>query len=325
MLSIRQLEVFWAIMRTGSITNAGQFLGVSQPAVSRFLRRTEDQIGMKLFQRKRGRLQPTAEAQILFPIVENIFDNIETVRRASLDLRDSLSGRIKIAAIPTLAAELLPGPIRAFLRDRSLVKVGIKVLPTRQVIDRVIRQQVDIGILYGPVEETSLTALDICSTEIVAVIPRTHALATRTEITPQDLAGERLITVNPASPWGLSIERAFASCGVERSATLECNHSFISYALVDSDVGVAVVEPLLASEHRFRNVVVKPFRPRLEIRPQVIYRADSPLSRLNATFIRHLGAVASELSFVGPAGLSSMEMPTAPRIPGGGPSKRSKM
>lgn len=300
MLNIRQLEIFWAVMRTGSMVNAAKLLGISQPAISKFLRHTEDQIGMRLFERTNGRLQPTAEAEQLFPAVDTIFEDVEAVRRTTRDLRDSQLGRIKIAAIPTLAAELLPAPLGAFLRDRPQVDVGLKVLPTRQVIEKVVHQQVNIGILYGPVSDTSLTVLDLCITEIVAVLRRGHPLAAKAQITPEDLTGERLISVNPASPWGLLIEDAFAACGVARHSMVECNHSLISYSLVEAGVGVAVVEPLMSSEQRVQNVVVRPFRPRLEIRPQVIYSNARPLSRLHGSFIEELAASVRRLPFVKP-------------------------
>lgn len=306
MLSMRELEIFWAVMRTGSMTNAARLLGVSQPAISRFMRHAEDQLGLKLFHRKNGRLSATAEAETLFPMVENIFQSIEVVRRTSLDLRDSLSGRIKVAAIPTFVAELIPTTLRTFLEKRPLVQVGVKIVPSRQVIDRVIRQQVDLGILYGPIVDSSLTVLDLCSTEIVAVVPRHHDLAEKDAVTPEDLADERLISVTAASTCGLLVEEAFTSRGVKRNTVVECHHSLTAYSLVEAGVGIAVVEPLLADHFGVPDVVVKPFRPKVEIRPQLIYGAGRPLSRLNRAFVSQLALTAAGLPLV-------TQVPAAPQ------------
>src|SRR3546814_439179 len=161
MLTMRQFEVFWAIMMTESLTKAGDLLGISQPAMSKYLRNTEDVLGYKLFIRKNGRLRPSAEAELLIPFVTGIFDNVFSARRAALDLRNNRAGRLKVAAIPTLASELLPQAIETFVKDRPLVNVSLKVVSRLEAVARLMRQQVDIGLLYGPVPEPTLTVVDL--------------------------------------------------------------------------------------------------------------------------------------------------------------------
>ncbi len=69
-LNLRQIEVFRAIMITGSISGAARLLSVSQPAISRLLAYTEDRLALRLFERVRGRVQPTPEARRLFQEVD---------------------------------------------------------------------------------------------------------------------------------------------------------------------------------------------------------------------------------------------------------------
>src|SRR3712207_2008590 len=65
-LSARQIEVFRAVMVAGSLSGAAQQLNVSQPSLTRLVRRIEDQVGFALFDRVKGRLLPTAEARMVF-------------------------------------------------------------------------------------------------------------------------------------------------------------------------------------------------------------------------------------------------------------------
>src|SRR3546814_19198722 len=132
MLNIRQMDIFWAVMRTGSVTAAARLLGISQPAVSKLLRHTEDQIGMQLFVRRSGKLHPSHEAQQLFVFADAIFDNVEKMRQATFDFRDSHSGRIQVAAVPTLAETLLAKPVAAFLESRPRVSLSVKLLPSSE-------------------------------------------------------------------------------------------------------------------------------------------------------------------------------------------------
>src|SRR3546814_9923442 len=166
-MNIRQLEIFWEIMRTGSVTGAARSLSISQPAVSRILRHTEDQLGMKLFERRSGRVHPTEEAQHLFVIAETIFDNIAKVRQAAVDFRDGQTGRIQVASTPNLSAVLLTLPVGAFLRDRPRVELSVKVLTTSQVVSRVALHQADIGLGYGPVKDPSVKAEELFAMKLV--------------------------------------------------------------------------------------------------------------------------------------------------------------
>ena len=98
MIHLRQIEVFYAIMRTGSVTDAARVLNVTQPAVSAALKQFESRLRMKLFERRGGKLQPTSEAKALLPEVKEIFDRLLAVERFSQDLaggmRDFAQGKV---------------------------------------------------------------------------------------------------------------------------------------------------------------------------------------------------------------------------------------
>lgn len=294
-MNLRQLEVFRAVMLAGTVTEAARLLRVSQPAISRMLRHTEDQLGMRLFVRERGRLYPTPEARQLFDEVDKVFSGIDRITKVADDLRDSRSGRILVGTIPTLGVTLLPPALTMFLAELPAVKVGLKVLPIKQVVDRVASQQLDLGMTYAPATHPALDAIELCAAEIVCVLPRSHSLARRPHIGPRDLKDERLISVNRMSPFGLLIDDAFAAAGVTRNATVEVSHALIAYALVQTGVGVAVVDAVLASQQFFSDVVVKPFRPQLSINPRVLHARYRPLSRLSRRFIDHLQDAATRL------------------------------
>ena len=85
-MNLRHMEVFHAIMRTGSVTGAARSLNVTQPAVSAVLKHCESQLKMKLFTRVSGRLQPTAEARAIFPEIAAIFGRVEAVKSLTQDL-----------------------------------------------------------------------------------------------------------------------------------------------------------------------------------------------------------------------------------------------
>ena len=94
MINLRHVEVFYAIMRAGSITEAARVLNVTQPAVSVALKQFEARLQMKLFDRVGGRLQPTPEAKALLPDIAEIFGRLGAVERFSQDLAEGTRGML---------------------------------------------------------------------------------------------------------------------------------------------------------------------------------------------------------------------------------------
>ena len=86
-MRLRHIEVFNAVMHTGSVSAAARLINISQPAVSRTLQHAELQLGFALFQRSKGRLTPTSEALALLPHMEKLFGQLEEVQRLADSLR----------------------------------------------------------------------------------------------------------------------------------------------------------------------------------------------------------------------------------------------
>lgn len=285
------MEIFRAVMTTGSVTKAARHLNISQPAVSKQLRRVEDVLGFRLFKRENGRLRPTAEAKELHPAVDRIFANVDAVSKIAQDLRDMKTGLIRIATTPSLGMTYLPPVISSFVRDRPGVHIGFKILNAEQTVERTVNRQVDLGFLQSPVNDAGLAVDAICDASVVCAMPASHPLARMDVVEPRMLADERLISVNRASVIGALIDDAFTRAGLLRDSVVEVSHSFIAFSLVESCAGIAVIDPLVQFERFFPNVVVRPFQPRIRIDPKIIYPSTSPLSRLNESFVTHMKEV----------------------------------
>ncbi|HWG06312.1 MAG TPA: LysR family transcriptional regulator, partial [Beijerinckiaceae bacterium] len=114
MLDLRQLEAFRAVMLVGSVTGAGDLLGLTQPTISKLIAQLERRIAMKLFDRERGRLVPRAEAQAFLTQVDKIFKVAEETARHAQRLARGQVGRLRVVAIPPLALGIVPQAITQF-------------------------------------------------------------------------------------------------------------------------------------------------------------------------------------------------------------------
>src|SRR3954469_4187254 len=98
LMNFRQLEIFRAVMISGSASRAAELLGITQPAVSRAVSDLEESLGFGLYDRVRGRLVPTPEGQLFFRDVSNSFVGLDRLRASAAQIRDFGSGSLRIAS-----------------------------------------------------------------------------------------------------------------------------------------------------------------------------------------------------------------------------------
>jgi DNA-binding transcriptional LysR family regulator len=277
-------------MRSANMTEAARRLHVSQPAISTVLKHAEQRLGMQLFQRAGGRLIPTPEAIALFPEVDHIFTRLEALGRAAQGLRDAASGVLSVAATPTLANALLPAAIAAFTAERPQVQVQLRTLPTSQIFGAVRDRACDLGLVYEPAAplDADLAAEPVGAVRVACVLPRSHPLASRPAVGPEDLRDEPLVTFGPETPLGARLAAAFAAAGVPFTVRVESSSSSTSVFLAASGAGVALVDSAGALGPAFPTLVVLDFTPAIESRVLLLQARDQPRSRLAAAFARQL-------------------------------------
>jgi DNA-binding transcriptional LysR family regulator len=282
-LSLRQLEVFRAIMRSGSLTSAAAALGVTQPAATRLLRHAEDQLGMVLFERTHGRLRATDEARALYPEVERIFGDLDYVERAAEDLRRLQAGRLRIAAIPSLAITVVAKAVGQFVRDHPAVTISTATVLNFDVPELVLDRRADIGLAFAPIPDNDLEVDEICRVRIVAVLPPGHPLTSLSSVAPSDLAGATVVSFSTSLAIGQLIESAFRSAGIHQPMTLEVGNSFVACAYVRAGAGIALVDSLAVDSGAFPDLVSRPMSPILEM-SAVLVRRGLQQSLLAAAF-----------------------------------------
>ena len=166
----RQLEVFCAIMREGSLTSASKALNTSQPALSLLLRHAEQQLGFALFKRIKGRLVPTPEAQELYPEADRLIHDLEALRRRTNDLKTGRRGLVRMAASAPPAMSLVPRALASFRVRYPEIVVRSQIAPLDSLISMLTHGDVNLALCMsgeqfaglhtenlGPVSYTHLT------------------------------------------------------------------------------------------------------------------------------------------------------------------------
>ena len=126
-MNLREVEVFQAVMTSGTASRAAELLGISQPAVSKAIQSLEAKVGFDVFDRVRGRLVPTAEGQLLFREVEAAFIGLVRLKSAAARINDFGSGDLRVACLSAFSLNLLPDVLRRFHQAHPKVAITFQV------------------------------------------------------------------------------------------------------------------------------------------------------------------------------------------------------
>ncbi|GAA5236263.1 LysR family transcriptional regulator [Verticiella sediminum] len=291
-MQFRHLEVFYAIYRTGSVTEAAQLLNVTQPAVSTVLKHAETRLKFKLFERVAGRLKPTPEALAILPDVRILFERLDSIERLTRDLAGGTLGAVSLAAAFPIAYGLVSRAVAGFVATRPDMQVLLHSLTPSQVLDRVVSQEVELGMLYGPVHNQALDVEPLGHVEIVCVVPRDHPLAGLGCVEMAQLAEHRLITYLPQSalwPW---VDRALSEAGVAPKIQVHVSMSSAGIQLARLGVGVALVESTLVRAMPFGDLVAVPLHPVIDIETVMVSNPSVPKSEAMLAFMAQLRLTA---------------------------------
>src|ERR1035437_5221318 len=147
-MNMRQMEVFQAVMREGTVTGGAKSLGLSQPSVTEMLKHTEALLGLRLFDRIKGRLSPTPEALLLFEEAEGIFDRVSAFRRSAAALRDTALGSLNVATISALGLSMVPSMMGHFMATRPEMRARLLVKRRFDLIASITSERIDVGFSF---------------------------------------------------------------------------------------------------------------------------------------------------------------------------------
>ncbi|MPZ30709.1 MAG: LysR family transcriptional regulator [Rhodospirillales bacterium] len=217
-LKLREFRILLTVAQQGSMAKSAVLLGISQPAVSKAIRDIENVVGLRLLDRSRHGVEPTAYGRVLVKRGLAIFDELKQGVEELEFLADPASGQLRIGSNETMAAGVLPAIIDMMSRQypRITLQVAQAVLSETQY--RELRErQVDLwfGRIPDPFDQEDLNA-DILFNDPVAVVAgQGHRLARRRKIELAELMGEAWILPPRGSlPGGLA-ERLFGTAGLQ--------------------------------------------------------------------------------------------------------------
>lgn len=277
-MNLRQIEAFRAVMTAGTVRGAAEMLQVSEPAVSKLLTLAERRAGIRLFDRSKGRLVPTPEARELYEEVGFLWHRVERVRDTLRALANPTTASLSLSVSPSLAQLVPPVINELYLRIPDL-NLRMTVLAPDDLVTEVAEGGADVGVALAPTAHPGLIEVARHKCGLVCAMPVGHPLSRRRVVRKADLAGHRLITIEPSSA---ALREAFADLKV----SMELRSGPVACWFVQANVGVALVDAPTVASQNYLGIVTRPFVPSPPIEVLVLRSATRPLSRTAEHFCR---------------------------------------
>ncbi len=286
-IKVRQLEVFSALMESGSVSGAAEQLSLSQPAISIALSNLEEAVGFRLFHRTRGFFAPTTEANLLHAETELGLLAFSRVERCALDIEAGIVGNIAIASNGAAGINLLPKLIAEFRQQHPGISIDLKIRSSRKIANWVSGRQVDIGLIDMPVRVTGLRSEEF-SYPCVCVMKETDELTKYEVITPELLNGKAVIGVTGDHEIDRELDRLLAerSCTADRRLT--GSYFAIIRNMVRDGAGVALIDAINGCMDLPDGVVWRVFKPTINFQLALLTPIDIESSKPVESFLKQL-------------------------------------
>ena len=285
-MDLAELQVFLAVATEHSFSRAATRLHRTQPAVSQAIKRLEEELDERLFDRssKDGRL--TEAGEILLDYAQRLTRLKDEAEGAVRELQDLRRGRVLIGANEGAVHVLLP-VIEQFRRAHPHAQVEVRRVPARQMAREVLSRSLDFGVLTFPPRERGLQTLVLGEDELVMLISPTHPLAARERITMEELGRQTVIAHNEASPARERVLRLYE----QRHTSINIQVGLPSLdgikRAVEMGLGVALLPQRCARTEIARGQLAAVKVPQLRLPRQVrlVYRRAGEMSHAATAFL----------------------------------------
>lgn len=292
-MRLRHIEVFHAVYSTGTVTRAARLLNVSQPSISKVLAHAEQQLGYALFDRVKGKLIPTPEADILFEHVEPVNNRLDRLRSVAENLREADEGVLRLAATPAFGLDLLPRTMSSWLGHHPKTFFVVETLHYSEICHALLDGTLDIGLVFDHSPEPLIEEEFLAEGRFFVIAHANSEFcvnhADRDSLSLADLADFPFIELGIRGPLGKRLFDHATLSAANLNTVARCETYQMAKGLVANGAGIAVIDEITARSGDPGSLRYWPFQPELSFRISALHWRSAPLSQLGKRFLRHLG------------------------------------
>jgi DNA-binding transcriptional LysR family regulator len=240
-MQIESLKVFCDLVETESFTKAAQINLVTQSAVSQQISALERLFKSLLIERSKKHFRLTREGQVLYDYSKQILQTYAALDSRLQELKDIISGTIRVATIYSIGLHDLPPYIKKFMQSYPTVNVHVEYRRAEQVYEEVLSNVVDLGLIAYPIKDAKLEIVPLRKEPLVLICPPQHPFTKQKSIRLKALAGQKIISFEPDTPTRKALDKILKSHGVHVRHVMEFDNVETVKRAVEIDAGISIV------------------------------------------------------------------------------------
>jgi DNA-binding transcriptional LysR family regulator len=240
-MQIESLKVFCDLAETESFTKAAQINNVTQSAVSQQISSLERQFNSLLIERSKKKFRLTREGEVLYEYSKQIIQTYDSLFSKLQEIKDIISGTIRVATIYSIGLHDLPPYLKKFLKAYPTVNVHVEYRRANQVYEDVISNVVDLGLVAYATKDSKLEIVSLRKDILVLICHPQHPLAKSKTIKFKELSGQKFIAFEPDIPTRRAVDKILKEHSVEVQVVMEFDNIETVKRAVEIDAGIAIV------------------------------------------------------------------------------------
>ncbi len=240
-MQIESLKVFCDLAETESFTKAAQINNVTQSAVSQQISSLERQFKSLLIERSKKKFRLTREGQVLYDFSKQIIQTYDALHSKLQEIKDIISGTIRVATIYSIGLHDLSPYIKRFLKEYPTVHVHVEYRRANQVYDDVLGNVVDLGLVAYPTRDPKVEVIPLRKDPLVLICHPQHPFSKIKSTKLKTIAGQKFIGFEPDIPTRKALDKILKENSVEVNTVMEFDNIETVKRAVEIDAGISIV------------------------------------------------------------------------------------
>ncbi len=289
-MNLETLQLYCDVVRLRSFSKGASANEVSQSAVSQAMQQLEADLDVRLLDRTRRPFAVTPEGRIFYEACRDLLDRYEQARARLSSARTRLDGLVRVAAIYSVGLHDVSRHLQPFMSAHPQARVRLECLHPNKVVEAVINDEADIGIMSYPPALRGLTVIPWRSEKMVLVCHPDHRFARRRMVMLPDLEGEKFVAFDADLGIRKAIDRSLKQRNVKVNVVMEFDNIETIKQAIAIDAGVSILpRHTVLKEIEIGSLAAVPLGIPDLVRPVgIIYRKQKQLSPTIARFIDSL-------------------------------------
>ena len=262
--TLQQLRILKAVATEKNFTKAAQLLHLSQPSLSKQIKKLEKNLDILLINREKNKISLTENGKVFLQYSERILALCEESCRALIDLKNGDRGNLTVGASQTIGTYLMPRVLALFAQNYPQIDLKVQVNSTRLIANNVLKREIDIAVVGGEIPnelKKNLTIKDFVEDELSLIISKSHPFAKKKKINKENLYYLNFITLNSNSTIRKFIDNILIQNGIETkelkiimqfnsiegiktAVSLGLGAAFVSSSAIEKEVELKTIEIL---------------------------------------------------------------------------------